>query len=75
MATPEWRQTNAHKNRQYSAKYIEKNTVTTVVLKPWVVEVVNKVKDPSESYGGWVRKQIEAWAEKQKLDVEQSLDL
>ena len=70
MPTPEWRQRNAHKNRQYSAKYNENNTVVTVVLKPWVVEFVNKIKDPSESYGGWVRKQIESIAEKQRLDAE-----
>ncbi|MBR8836832.1 MAG: hypothetical protein DSM106950_23160 [Stigonema ocellatum SAG 48.90 = DSM 106950] len=70
MPTPEWRQKNAHKSRQYAAKYKENNTVATVVLKPWVIEEINKIKDPSEPIGGWVRKQIEAWAENQRLNAE-----
>ncbi|MBR8832881.1 MAG: hypothetical protein DSM106950_02255 [Stigonema ocellatum SAG 48.90 = DSM 106950] len=70
MPTPEWRQRNAHRNRQYAAKFNENNTVVTVILKPWVVEEIDKTLIPSQSYGGWVRKHIEVWAEKQKLDAE-----
>ncbi len=70
MSTPEWKQKNAHKNRQYVAKSNENNVVVTVILKPWVVEEIGKVKDSTQPYGGWVRKHIEDWAEKQKLDVE-----
>jgi hypothetical protein len=70
MSTPEWRQRNAHRNRQYAAKFNENNTVVTVILKPWIVEEIDKIKDPSQTYGAWVRKHIETWAEKQGLDVE-----
>lgn len=74
MPTPEWRQRNAHRNRQYAARFTENNKVVTVILKQWVVEEIDKAKDPSQPYGGWVRKHIEAWAEKQRLNAEQSLD-
>lgn len=71
MSTPEWKQKNAYKNRQYVAKSNEDNVVISVILKPWVIKEIIKVKHSDQPYGGWVRKHIEAWAEKQRLDSEQ----
>ncbi len=70
MSTSEWNRKHPHKNREYVAKSNENNVVVTVILKPWVVEEIKKIKDSKQAYGGWVRKHIEDWAEKQKLDVE-----
>ena len=70
MSTPEWKKRNLHKNRQYVAKSNQDNVVVSVILKPWVVEEIDKTKDSDQPYGGWVRKLVEAWAEKQRLDAE-----
>ena len=58
----EWQRKNAHKARQYSAKYDSVRAKTTVYLEHWVTKEIDRVKEPEQAYGNWIRLHIEEWA-------------
>lgn len=57
-----WQDRNRDKARQYSAKYSANRKKVTIYLEDWVTEEIDQVKEPGQTYGNWVRLQIEQWA-------------
>ena len=60
----QWQRRNADKARQYSAKYTESRIKTSVYIEPWVAQKIDKLKDPEQPYGNWIRTQLENWAKR-----------
>jgi hypothetical protein len=58
-AQKEWQIRNADKVRAYTAKYLEDKVKATVTLTKEVAEKIDKLKPPTQTYGGWIREQIE----------------
>ena len=56
----------AHKDKvsEYGKRYRTKKTTAKVVIEPWLKEEIDKVKDPNQTYGNWVRQLVEEWGKK-----------
>ena len=69
MTKPEsgrlWQKANKGKVREYQKNYIKDKTHCSLILDPWVKEVIDRVKEPSQTYGNWARQFIEEWAKSQ----------
>ncbi len=61
-----WLRKNKHKTAQYREKYIKDKTQASIVLEAWVKEEIDKVKNPDQPYGGWIRNMVEEWAASRK---------
>ncbi|MCE2699216.1 MAG: hypothetical protein LW859_38015 [Anabaena sp. 49633_E8] len=48
----EWQQRNADKTRAYTAKYEASRVKVSVTLKKEIAEQIDKIKPPSQTYGG-----------------------
>ncbi|GAB1540239.1 hypothetical protein NUACC21_29080 [Scytonema sp. NUACC21] len=57
-----WQKGNRDKVKKYVAKYDKSRAKTTVYLEKWVTEQIDKVKEPEQTYGNWVRLHVEEWA-------------
>ena len=62
-----WDAENPEKVQEYKRRYKEKKIHATVVLEDWVVEQINKQKEPGQAYGNWLRQMIETWAKERSL--------
>ncbi len=60
-----WQKANKDKVREYHNAYIKDKTHCSLILEPWVKEVIDRVKEPSQPYGNWARQFIEEWAKTQ----------
>ena len=58
-----WQEKNPDKVKKYKAKYDKKYPQANIRLSPSVREKIDKFKDPQQTYGGWIRKFLEQWAE------------
>lgn len=58
-AQKEWQQKNADKVREYTRRYQEGKKKITVLLSKELADQIDKIKPPEQTYGGWVREQIE----------------
>ncbi len=56
-----WQQDNALKARGYTAKYLESKIKATVILTKEMAEQIDKLKPPSQTYGGWIRELVEMY--------------
>ena len=54
-----WQQRNPDKARVYTAKYQSGKKKISVILGKELAEQIDRIKPPSQTYGGWVREQIE----------------
>lgn len=63
-----WQKTHKDKVKQYHDTYMKDKTQATVVLEAWVVEEIDKAKEPGQSYGNWVRRLVEDWAKNQPTE-------
>lgn len=61
-----WQKAHKDKVKEYQNAYMKDKTQASVVLDAWVVEEIDKMKEPGQSYGNWVRRLVEDWAENQK---------
>lgn len=57
-----WELNHPDKVKQYNEKYMTDKTQAKILLEPWVKEAIDKVKEPNQTYGGWIRQLIEQWA-------------
>ena len=54
-----WQKAHKDKVSQYQQTYMKNKTQATVVLESWVMEAIDKVKQPRQTYGNWIRLMIE----------------
>ncbi|MBS9383829.1 MAG: hypothetical protein HEQ24_06145 [Dolichospermum sp. BR01] len=57
----EWQQRNADKTKAYTAKYEASRVKVSVTLKKEIAEQIDKIKPPSQTYGGWIRELVEKY--------------
>ncbi|GAB1544547.1 hypothetical protein NUACC21_72230 [Scytonema sp. NUACC21] len=57
-----WQKAHKEKVRKYNQNYRKNKTTLSVVLEDWVIEQIQKVKDPKQPCGAWVRELVEEWA-------------
>lgn len=62
-----WDVNNPEKVLEYKRRYKERKVHATVVLEDWVVEQIDKEKEPGQAYGNWLRKMVETWAKEKSL--------
>lgn len=58
-AQTEWQQRNKDKVNKYGAKYREGKVRIGLTIDKEVAEKISAIKDPSQSYGEWLRQVID----------------
>ncbi|NET05097.1 MAG: hypothetical protein F6K16_10290 [Symploca sp. SIO2B6] len=64
LCTRRWQERNPEKVKKYKATYDQKYPQANIRLSQQLREKIDQFKEPQQTYGGWIRKFLEEWAQK-----------